>query len=88
MTARTLPVTPPWVGLSLVHQPTSRILVPAAPAPAVSPLQRLATWWRSSLSPRIHWEERDRLRQSGFPLYVDAYTWLPRPLTGGRRNDW
>jgi hypothetical protein len=86
MTARTLPITP-RVGLSLVHHPTTRLRVPA-PAPSVNGLQRLLARWRRSSTFGIHWEERDRLRHGGFPAYVDAYTWLPRPLNAGRRDDW
>ena len=87
MTARTLPITP-RVGLSLVHQPTSRPRVPTAPTSTVTLLQRMLAWLGVGAPLRIHWEERDRLRQSGFPLYVDSYTWLPGPHLPGRRDAW
>lgn len=87
MTARTLPITP-RVGLSLVHQPTTRAgaELPVAASSLRTLLTRLTAWWRRNGTLQVHWEERDRLRQ--VPLYVDSYTWLPRPQHAGGRHDW
>ena len=86
MTARTLPITP-RVGLTLVHQPSTRA---GAELPAASSLRtimsRITAWWRRNAILKVHWEERSRLRQ--LPLYVDSYTWLPRPPHSGGRHDW
>ncbi len=84
MTARTLPITP-RVGLTLVHQPTTRAEVPEAHS-LRAVLSRITAWWRSTGTLRVHWEEQNRLRQ--VPLYVDSYTWLPRPQHSGGRHDW
>ena len=87
MTARTLPITP-RVGLSLVHQPTTRAVaeLPVTASALHTALRRFADWWRRTAILQVHWEERDRLRQ--VPLYVDSYTWLPRPQHAGGRHDW
>ena len=89
MTARTLPITPRG-GLTLIHQPTrSTLRLPAATRLTIRVVARLvAAWWRRNASVQPHWEERHRARQSGFPLYPDAYTWLPRPVHQGGRHDW
>lgn len=89
MTARTLPISSRG-GLTLVHQPTRSTLRLSAAArlTAHSVLQRLTAWWRRTASVQPHWEEVDRARRAGFPLYPDAYTWLPRPSHTGGRHGW
>lgn len=79
MTTGTLPSTP-RVGLSLVHQPTTRHTMQhpttARPTPVTVLRRRLAAWWRRLDGPELGWSQERQVRHA--QLYPDTYTWILR----------